>query len=140
MLSRALVTTLTIAVIAGCAATPAQQADDDHTAHHAARHAAAETAPAPVPRATTTPEAFDRQIKAMQDMQQRMREAKTPAERAALLDEHMALMRSGMAMMQRMRGAGMAGTMGMHKQMEQRVTMLEEMMRMMVEREATAAP
>ena len=113
-------------------------------------------------------------MKAMQDMHQRMQAAKTPAERMALMDEHMKLMQSGMTMMGQMRGMGamagpgamggpgnpgsmgmmppqspgagadqgapgmrgMAGMMGMHQQMERRMALMEQMMQMMVDREA----
>ena len=63
-------------------------------------------------------------------------DAKTPAERAKLMEDHMKLMQSGMAMLGQMRGgtAGMGGMMNM--QMERRMAMMEQMMQMMVDREA----
>ena len=100
-------------------------------------------------------------MKAMQEMHKKMQAAKTPAERSALMDEHMKLMQSGMAMMSagnsgdivmgRMRQGAQAkpaapaafgnsgmggGMMGMHAQMERRMTMMEQMMQMMVDRQA----
>ncbi len=100
--------TLTSLAIAGCAVAQTPKADEDHSAHHPAGSPPAAAAPAQ--RAQTTPDAFDRQMKAMQDMHQRMQAAKTPAERMALMDEHMKLMQSGMTMMGQMRGMGaMAG-------------------------------
>ena len=55
-----------------------------------------------------------------QDMRQKLRATKTPAERAKLMEDHMKLMQSGMAMLGQMRGgtAGMGGMMNM--QMERR--------------------
>ncbi len=107
---------LTVATFA-VAQTP--KTDEDHSAHHPPGSATAPTAVSPM-----APEAIDKQMKAMQDMHQRMQSAKTPAERAALMDEHMKLMQSGMSMM------------GMHQQMEKRMAMVEQMMQMMVDREA----
>lgn len=149
------VTTFTVAQ------TP--KTDEDHSAHHPPGSATAPTAVSPM-----APEAIDKQIKAMQDMHLRMQSAKTPAERAALMDEHMKLMQSGMSMMGQMQGmggsgamgrsgnsggmgmmppqaqasgagpaaSGMAGRMGMHQQMDKRMAMMEQMMQMMVDREA----
>ena len=63
-------------------------------------------------------------------------DAKTPAERAKLMEDHMKLMQSGMAMLGQLRGGttGMGGMMNM--QMERRMAMMEQMMQMMVDREA----
>ncbi len=149
--------TLAALAIAGCAVAQTPKADEDHSAHHPPGGPPAAAAQAPRPPAT--PEALDRQMKAMQDMHQRMQSIRTPAERAALMDEHMKLMQSGMAMMGQMRGMGgmgmmppqapatgagqgapgmqgMASMMGMHQQMERRMAMMEQMMQMMVDREA----
>lgn len=145
MLMRTFTPALIGLVIAGCAAAPAPKAEEDHSAHHPA---GATAAPAPqaatADRTTAAPEGLNRQLKAMQDMHRRMQAAKTPAERAALMDEHMRLMQSGMAMMGQLRGGGMspgaamgAGPgMGMHDRMEGRMAMMEQMMQMMVDREA----
>ena len=48
----------------------------------------------------------------MKDMQQKMMTAKTPAERQALMADHMKVMQDGMAMMKEMHG-GMQGMQGM---------------------------
>jgi hypothetical protein len=65
-------------------------------------------------------------MKAMQEMHQKMQGAKTPAERAALMDEHMKTMRSGMGMMRQM---------GPNRQpMENHMEMMEQMMQMMMDR------
>ena len=97
-------------VVSGCAAIQAPKAGEDHAAHHPPGSPPATAAPAQ--RAAVTPDAFEKQMSAMHDMRQRMQAAKTPAERAALMDEHMKLMQSGMAMMGQMRGMGGSGGMG----------------------------
>jgi hypothetical protein len=54
-------------------------------------------------------------MKAMQEMHQKMVNASTPADRQALMADHMKAMQGGMAMMKEthtMRGAGGMGSMG----------------------------
>ncbi len=51
-------------------------------------------------------------MKAMQAMHEKMRAAKTPAEREALMADHMKAMREGMSMMKQMNGMGGMGGMG----------------------------
>lgn len=173
MLMRTFTPALIGLLIAGCAAAQAPKTEEDHSAHHPAGATAAPAPPAAAAdRPAASPEAFERQLKAMQDMHQRLQAAKTPAERAALMDEHMKLMQSGMAMMGQLRGGagrmppmagmgagpgmgmappagqaapagppanpGMHGMMGMHDRMERRVAMMEQMMQMMVDREAAS--
>ena len=107
-----------------------------------------------------SPDAY-RQMKAMQEMHKKMQAAKTPAERSALMDEHMKLLQSGMTMMGAGNSGGMGmgmmqqgaqakpaapaasgnsgmggGMMGMHAQMQRRMAMMEQMMQMMVDRQA----
>jgi hypothetical protein len=77
------------------------------------------------PSASTAPMAMgasgsmamqDSRMKAMQEMHQKMVNASTPAERQALMADHMKAMQGGMAMMkemQAMHGAGGMGGMGM---------------------------
>jgi hypothetical protein len=58
----------------------------------------------------------DARMKAMQEMHQKMVNASTPAERQALMADHMKAMQGGMAMMKEMHamhGAGGMGGMGM---------------------------
>jgi len=67
----------------------------------------AANASAPSPMATMEP-----RMKAMQEMHQKMLNAKTPAERQALMADHMTAMQGGMAMMKemhRMHGMGASG-------------------------------
>ena len=81
----------------------------------------AASASAPSPLATMEP-----RMKTMQEMHQKMMNAKTPAERQALMADHMKAMQGGMAMMKEMHGMhgmgaadgkapmpGMAGMAGM---------------------------
>jgi len=127
--------------LAGCSSFPgwgAKQAEE-----HEAHHPAADTAP------KVDPGKFDQQTKRMQEMHQKMMAAKTPAERAALMKDHMKVMQDGMAMMGQMggdmpmRGGGMSAKPGgpsMHNNMMQRMDMMEMMMQMMVDREAAIPP
>jgi hypothetical protein len=99
---------------------------------------------------------MDAQMKSMQAMHEKMMNAKTAAERNALMAEHMKAMQGGMAMMEGMgdmsgmqgapsapatpgMGGGMAGGMmgGMsapHQTMEKRMQMMQMMMKMMMDR------
>jgi len=122
-------------VLAGCATGPKEE---DHAAHHPP----GATAPAP---AAPTPGQMDAMKKSMQEMHDKMRAAKTPEERAALMQEHRKLMHDGMGMMCRMHG-GQGGGMGMGgggmptspEMMGQRMDMMEMMM--MMDREAMKPP
>lgn len=145
---------ITALLVSGCAVTQPPKAEEDHSALHPEANAAPATAGIPAaPMPTPAPEAFNRQLQAMKAMHQKMQAAKTPAKRAALMDEQMKLMQSGMAMMGQMRGAAPAGAegipamgdmmgmdMGMHLQMERRMAMTEQMMQMMMDRLPAPAP
>jgi hypothetical protein len=56
--------------------------------------------------------AMDPRMKTMQEMHQKMMDAKTPADRQALMADHMKAMQGSMAMMKGMPGAGGMGAMG----------------------------
>ena len=89
-------------------------------------------------------------MKAMQEIHQKMMNAKTPEERNALMADHMKAMQAGMSMMKgmgAMEGKGsesmgaMADAKGMpgdmakhHRMMEERMTMMQMMMEMMMDR------
>jgi hypothetical protein len=97
---------------------------------------AADTAPkrdqpqataAPAPKSDSS--AASGMMQQMQVMHAEMMAAKTPAERAALMQAHMALMQSGMSMMQ-----------GMHGSSAQRLDMMQMMMQMMMDRMSEPAP
>ena len=98
--------------------------------------------------------AMEPRMKAMQEMHQKMMGAKTPAERQALMADHMKAMQDGMAMMKEM-PAGMGGMQGMagkgdgkgmpadmakrHQMMTDHMAMMQMMMDMMADR-MPAAP
>jgi len=101
------------------------------------------TAPAASPSApgTTTPgmARMADQMKAMQEMHDKMMAAKTPDERNALMAGHMKTMQEGMGMMRGM--GGMRDPKGppinmteRQSMMEQRMDMMQTMMEMMVDR------
>jgi len=87
---------------------------------------------------------MDVQMKTMQGMHEKMLNAKTAEERNKLMAEHMKTMQDGMAMMDRMSGAGMGGMKGMpgmggdpdarQQMMEKRMEMMQTMMKMMMDR------
>jgi hypothetical protein len=107
---------------------------------------------APSPMAAMEP-----RMKAMQEMHQKMMGAKTPAERQALMADHMKAMQDGMAMMKEMPAGmgGMGGMQGMagmgdgkgmpadmakrHQMMADHMAMMQMMMDMMADR-MPAAP
>lgn len=136
---------------AASAATPAKA--DEHSAHQPAGAAAA---PAAMP-------AQDDRMKAMREMRDKMAAATTPAERQALMADHMKAMQDGMQMMKGMSGmdgmGGMGGMAGMtdqggkpttgpkssakgmpadmtqhHQMMERRMDMMQTMMEMSMQR------
>jgi hypothetical protein len=80
-------------------------------------------------------------MQAMHEMHQKMQNAKEPAEREALMGEHMEAMQGGMAMMKEMHGAeGMGGKpvpgeVSAHKRMmAEHMAMMQMMMAMMADR------
>ena len=87
-------------------------------------------------------------MKAMQEMQQKMMAAKTPAERQALMADHMKAMQDGMAMMKEMQGMqGMSEGKGMpadmakrHQMMTDHMAMMQMTMDMMADRMPAAPP
>jgi hypothetical protein len=113
--------------------------------------------------------AMDSRMKAMQEMHQKMMNAGTPAERQALMADHMKAMQGGMAMMKEMQamhagsGAGGMGMMGSpggaapmagmgdgkampadmakrHQMMTDHMAMMQTMMDMMADRMPPASP
>ena len=82
---------------------------------------------APMPMAAMEP-----RMKAMKDMHQKMMNARTPAERQALMSEHTKAMQDGTAMMKQMHGGkhGMTGmtSMGDGKVMQAEMAKREQMM------------
>ncbi|MCW3657289.1 hypothetical protein K6L27_03815 [Burkholderia cenocepacia] len=80
---------------------------------------------------------MDEQMQRMRDIHERMMGAKTPQERAALMDEQMKVMQNGMSMMNMM---GMdRSRMPMssrHDEMEKRMDMMQMMMQAMMDRQS----
>lgn len=117
--------------LSGLAAAATPATGDAHAAHHP-----------PVAAAKEEATKADKQISAMRDMHAKMLAAKTPEERAVLMDEHMKAMQNGMAMMGSMSGKGdkaMRGGKAMGSSpdmMARRMEMMEIMMQMMMDREA----
>lgn len=138
-----------LAFVSACASpgAPNTAKADEHAGHHPDATAAA---PGPA-----MPAAMQERMKAMRDMHDKMMNAKTPAERQALMADHMKSMQDGMEMMKGMGGMGgmagmgamgsMGGAMGngkgtpaemakRHQMMEGRMEMMQMMMEMMMQR------
>jgi len=135
---------LAFALAAALSATVAAQSDKDHAAHHpdaASAPASSSTPKFAPPKAAQ----MDAQMKSMRDMHDKMMAARTPAERQALMADHMKAMQDGMTMMGQMKGAkpnrAPAGDMPMSPEMMgKRMDMMEMMMQMMMDREAARDP
>jgi hypothetical protein len=142
----------TIAIAAAAAAfslAGLAQAPVDHSAHHPEKAASAAGG---MPMAGGAAMAgMEEQMKTMQEMHEKMMQAKTPEERSALMAEHMKVMQDGMAMMDKgamMNKAAMKGKAGStaarQAMMEKRMDMMQSMMQMMMDqmqqREQMAAP
>ena len=98
--------------------------------------------------------AMEPRMMAMQDMQQKMTKARTPAERQALMVDHMMAMQGGMAMMTEMQGMhGMGGMTGKgdgkgmpadmaqrHQLMAAHMATMQTMMDMMMQRMPPTTP
>ena len=142
-----------LAMAFACAPVLAQV--DPHSSHHPTAAAATPAAP---PADASTADAshdlarMDAQMKNMHDMHSRMMAAKTPAEREALMAQHMKAMQDGMGMMNAMFPGDTADMKGMkdmsaggmgnmkgdmaqrHRMMEKRMDMMQAMMQMMMDR------
>ena len=90
---------------------------------------------------------MDEHRKAMREMHEKMKRAKTQEERSALMADHMKLMQNGMAMMGGMSSGAKGGMDGMKdrgqmsghmamdgQMMEKRMEMMQSMMQMMMDR------
>ena len=96
-------TALSVAVLMGACANPGPMS---------ASSASASTAPMAM-GASGSMATPDSRMKAMQEMHQKMVNASTPAERLALMADHMKAMQGGMTMMKEMHTMNGAGGMGM---------------------------
>jgi len=125
---------LAVASLVGCASMPgnAPKESEEHAAHH----------PAGVASGAPAPAQYDRQMKMMQEMHQKMMAAKTREERQALMAEHMKAMQGGMSMMCEMGsgGMGMQGGAGSNDMMKRCMEMKDMTMQMMMDRESGKPP
>jgi hypothetical protein len=119
------VLTLSTAVLLTACANPNAPGAGPMSAAHADQHAAH--------RAAAAPSAMHDHMKDMQAMRDKMKNAKTPAERQALMDEHMKTMHEGMAVMKGMKDRSM-DMAKQHQMMEMRMDMMQTMMEMMMQR------
>lgn len=123
-----LATAAAAALLAGCAAParhPMGHGPGDMGMHGAGGMAG--------PR-TGMPMDVEKHRQSMQQMHERIAAAKTPAERQALMQEHMRLMHEGMGLMSRMGRGGPGAAAGPSGGMEMRMDMMESMMQMMTDR------
>lgn len=123
----AAVTALAFVTACSTPGAPSGVKADEHAGHHPDAQPSAS-----VPAMPGMPE----RMKAMHEMHDKMMSAKTPAERQALMADHLKAMQDGMAMMKGMGGGkGMPADMSQrHQMMEGRMEMMQMMMEMMVQR------
>lgn len=135
----------TLVLVSACASPGARgpATADGHAIHQRDATAAAPAAAMP---------AMQERMNAMREMHHRMMNAKTPAERQALMADHMKSMQDGMETMKGMGGMAGMGAMGPmgdamgdakgmsagmakhHQMMEGRMEMMQLMMAMMMQR------
>ncbi len=110
----------TVALLAACAGPMGPMSGpmaNQHTTHHA------------------NMPALQVRMENMRAMRDKMSSAQTPAERQALMDEHMKAMHDGMDSMKKMDGARAPVDFAQHQQqMEARMDMMQTMMEMMIQR------
>jgi hypothetical protein len=136
---------LSIALAISAMGASAWAADEDsHQAHHPAGAASAPGTKAMPGKGRPDMARMDSQMKAMHEMHDKMTAAKTPAERDAVMAEHMKVMQDGMSMMNGMAPGGMSGMKGdmaaRQQTMEARMDMMHATMQMMMDRLPPALP
>ncbi|AQH05227.1 hypothetical protein A9R05_39645 (plasmid) [Burkholderia sp. KK1] len=133
LLKRLAIATVILGVCSVGTGVAAEQttSDADHKAHHP-------TASKPVAKPSKTQRQIDEQMKQMHAMHEKMMNAKTPEERAALMDDQMKSMQSGMHMMDVMRRDSEAMPMSAdaHRMMMKRMDMMQMMMQAMMDRQS----
>ncbi len=134
-------TALTAFSLPGLAADPAHHSHDHPLAKRAQK-----TAPSKPSKEAISE--IDARMKEMQAMHEKMMAAKTPEARRAMMPEHLKSMHDGMSIMDKSAGGmGMKKDGGMnmkksgganmsHELMEKRIDMMQQMMKMMMERMA----
>ena len=130
----------TLAVVLGLAAASAAAMAQDvqHSPHHPAGPASAPPRhDIGTPGGVTAMVRMNAQMRAMQVMHEKITAAKTPAERDALMPEHMKLMQESMSMLRGMSPAkaksGAGDPASRQEILERRVDMMESMMQMLVD-------
>ncbi len=84
---------------------------------------------------------MDAQMKAMRDMHEKMKSAKTPEQRQALMDEHHKAMRNGMSMMNSMMAKDSTDKQARSPEMMQKqMDMMQMMTEMMKDQMGSQAP
>jgi len=123
------IATLGMVSAVAIAGTPAAADNAAHNAHHPNK--TTEKAPSKANREA------DDQMQTMHAMHEKMMNAKTPQERAALMDEQMKVMQNGMSMMEMMGGSSSRMPMSSgHASIEKRMDMMQMMMQAMMDRQA----
>ncbi len=134
-----LVRTISLAVAAVILAVSARAAQDDqHSKTTAAIPGSVPATPGDVRAAMA---GMDDQMAAMREMHQKMKAAKTPEERNALMAAHVEMMQRGMRMMSGMPSGGLGGVPGeitgdllvRQQIMEKRMQMMQSLMQMMLD-------
>lgn len=111
--------------------------NNQHVDHHPGSTASATAPSVGEAKDRTVPDMamMDKHMKAMQAMHEKMARAKTPAEREALMAQHMKLMQEGMSMMGGMAPGAIPSDVTVRQQMlEKRMDMMQSMMQMMIDR------
>ncbi|WP_193727696.1 hypothetical protein [Paraburkholderia franconis] len=130
--SLALVTAISVACSVGNAVAAEQKATDaEHKAHHP-------PATKPVSKDSKKLRDIDEQTKHMQAMHEKMMDAKTSEQRAALMDEQMKSTQSSMHMMDMMKQDSEAMPMSgqAHEMMMKRMDMMQMMLQAMMDRQS----
>lgn len=134
--------TLTATLVLAAAALPGQAADSAGNDQHRPGTSAANAAPAKSAKPADGRIAkMDSQMKAMQDMHDKMMAAKNPEERNALMADHMKTMQTSMTMMNDMMDGKSEGKQPPSPQMMQKqMDMMRMMMQMMMDQMPQQTP
>jgi hypothetical protein len=97
-------------IVSGCAVVQPAKPELDHSVHSQPGSALASAETQTASMDTGSAQVFERQMKAMQEMHLKMKAAKTPAEREALMSEHQSLMKAGMSVISALGGVGTMGS------------------------------
>ncbi|QTO46005.1 hypothetical protein [Burkholderia latens] len=122
-------TTLATTGAIAIAGTPGAADSAAHISHHADKATASSK--------SKSPREMDDQMQRMREMHEKMMSAKTPQERAALMNEQMKVMQNGMSMMDMMgKDTSRMPMSSRHDEMERRMDMMQMMMQAMMDRQS----